>query len=275
MTRIRIALGLLCLLGLAWLPVQAENHDVRVVDNRFEPAELTIEAGDTVTWTNEGSNRHNVNADDDSFRCSEGCESEGGNGDPSRASWTVELTFDEPGEIPYHCDLHGSEGGVGMAGTITVKQSEDEGMPINFGHTGSWYKRAQDGQGFSLEVVPVEDGNDLLVAYWFTFAPAETAPRLSKQGVEDQRWYVAQGPIDGSTAALEVTRTTGGVFDDPTGVSQETIGTATFEFASCTEATISYSLDLDGDDMEETSGEINLTRLTPDVQCEEMTSTGG
>lgn len=270
MTRIRLVL---CLLGLAWLPAQAEEHMVTVGDNFFDPAELTIEAGDTVIWTNEGFNAHNVNADDGSFRCAEGCDSEGGNGNPSRAGWTVEQTFDDPEEIPYHCDLHGSEGGVGMAGTITVEQTQEpEGMPINFGHTGSWFNRDQDGQGFSLEVVPAaeEDDPDQLVAYWFTFAPAETAARLSKQGVEDQRWYQAQGPIEGSEATLDVLRVTGGVFDDPETVSADTIGTITFSFAGCTEASMTYSLDLDGDGMEESTGDIQLTRLTPDVLCEEM-----
>ncbi len=149
-------------------------------------------------------------------------------------------------------------------------------MPINFGHGGSWFNPDQNGQGFSLEVVPASEESepDLLVAYWFTFAPADdaAAARLAKQGVEDQRWYQAQGPIEGSEAVLDVLRVTGGVFDDPQTVSPNTIGTATFSFASCTEAAISYSLDLDGDGSEETTGDIDLVRLTPDVLCEEMIS---
>ncbi len=165
-----------------------------------------------------------------------------------------------------------------MTGNITVKQSEPDGMPINFGHGGSWYNPDQDGQGFSLEVVPIEQEGepDLLVAYWFTFAPDDgAAARLSKQGVEDQRWFQAQGPIDGSTAELDkVQQVTGGIFDDPQNVSSIDVGTVTIEFASCTEAAISYSLDLDGDGSEETTGNIDLVRLTPDVLCEEMTSGG-
>lgn len=148
-----------------------------------------------------------------------------------------------------------------------VVVAEDEDMPINFGHTGSWFNPGLDGQGFSVEVVPIEGGDDQLVAYWFTFAPGDPG------GVNRQRWYVAQGPIDGSKAELEVTRTTGGVFDDPEDVNDpRTMGSATFEVASCTEATMSYSLDFNGNGVEGSTGEIALTRLTPNVVCEEMVS---
>ncbi len=268
MIRIGIAAGLLV---LAWLPAQAAEHDVTVRDNSFDPAQLTIEAGDTVTWTNQGSLPHNVNADDNSFRCAQGCDGDGGNGTPSSANWSVTLTFDDPGEIPYHCDQHGDTGGIGMAGVITVEQKDDpppEAMDLNFGHTGSWFKPEQSGQGFSVEIVPAtqEGEPDQLVAYWFTYA------RGSAGGVNKQRWFVGQGPIDGPDAELSVVQVTGGIFDDPKDVTSIEIGSATFHATSCTEATLTYSLDLNGDGVEETTGEIALTRLTPDVVCEEMIS---
>lgn len=118
----------LALPALVLLPasLMAADHQV-VVDNfSFTPANLTIQVGDTVTWTNEGGT-HNVSADDGSFRCADGCDSTGGNGDPAPAGWSFTLTFDEPAElIGYHCEPHGAPGGVGMAGSITVEGVEDE-----------------------------------------------------------------------------------------------------------------------------------------------------
>src|ERR671939_272496 len=40
---------------------------VSIKDFEFQPRELTVKAGATVTWTNDGSNRHTVTADDGSF----------------------------------------------------------------------------------------------------------------------------------------------------------------------------------------------------------------
>jgi|GEM_PF-2266231 len=103
---------------------EAANFDVRVINNSFVPRDITIQEGDTVTWTNEGV-LHNVRADDNSFRCANGCDSQGGNGAPASNSWTVTLTFDQAGDVPYHCEFHGFSGGIGMAGTVTV-----EGAPV-------------------------------------------------------------------------------------------------------------------------------------------------
>jgi plastocyanin len=109
-------------------PLLAANHQVTVGSNFFNPAQLTIEAGDTVTWTNTGG-MHNVRADDDSFRCAQSCDGQGPpGGDPSGVSWSVTLTFDQPGTVPYYCEAHGAPGGLGMAGSVTV-----QGAPSNPG----------------------------------------------------------------------------------------------------------------------------------------------
>ncbi len=106
---------------LATVPMMAQtNHTVRVGNNFFSPAELTIQAGDSVTWMNEGTN-HNVQADDGSFRCANGCDSTGGDGAPASNAWSVTLTFDNPGTVPYFCVTHGSAGGLGMTGVVTVE----------------------------------------------------------------------------------------------------------------------------------------------------------
>ena len=76
---------------------------VDVVDNAFEPSNLQVDAGDTVTWVWSGSNDHNVVGDEFAS-------------DIQQAG-TFEYTFHEPGEFDYVCALH-----PGMEGTITVVQ---------------------------------------------------------------------------------------------------------------------------------------------------------
>ncbi len=82
---------------------------VALRDIAFEPAELSVAAGTTVTFTNEDTVRHTVTAgspDDvgDAFD-----EELGGEGD------TTTITFDEPGTIDYFCRVHPS-----MTATVTV-----------------------------------------------------------------------------------------------------------------------------------------------------------
>jgi plastocyanin len=72
----------------------------------FKPAEITIKAGDTVTWTNEDSVGHDVTGDD--FKSGDA----GGlaQGD------TFEHTFDKAGTFDYVCTVH-----PGMEGTVKVE----------------------------------------------------------------------------------------------------------------------------------------------------------
>ena len=98
--------------------VNATTHNVSVSSNIFTPNSLTIEAGDTVRWSNTGGG-HNVRASDGSFRCAEGCDdrNDGGNGNPSGALWSFEITFHTIGTVSYFCEPHIN---FGMQGSITV-----------------------------------------------------------------------------------------------------------------------------------------------------------
>lgn len=114
------------------VPVHAEDHVVTAFAGpfRFEPAELTIAPGDTVTFVN-GGGFHNVVSDPGaivSFRCADGCDGDGGNGDPSSADWSATVAFPEVGSAPYYCEIHGAPGNVGMAGLITV--AEETPTPV-------------------------------------------------------------------------------------------------------------------------------------------------
>ena len=111
-------------LGLLFpLAASAANHVVDALPNlTFSPSNLTITAGDTVTFRNSGG-FHNVVSDPGavtSFRCANGCDGAGGNGNLSNAAWTATVTFPVAGTAGYYCEAHGDPGGVGMAGKITV-----------------------------------------------------------------------------------------------------------------------------------------------------------
>jgi plastocyanin len=72
----------------------------------FEPADVTVAVGDTVTWTNNDSVPHDVTAD--SFSSGEPGGMSGGD--------TFEHTFDEAGTFDYVCTVH-----PGMEGSVVVE----------------------------------------------------------------------------------------------------------------------------------------------------------
>lgn len=93
----------------------------------FDPATLTINVNDTVTFKNDVADLgfHNVKSDNGvspAFRCAAGCDGDGagGNGAASSAAWSATVTFATAGTVGYFCEIHGSSGGGGMAGVITI-----------------------------------------------------------------------------------------------------------------------------------------------------------
>ena len=86
-------------------------------NDTFSPSTVTIVAGGTVTFTNLGG-LHNVAANDGSFRCANGCDGSGGNGNAASNAWSVTITFPNAESIPYFCEIHV---GVGMTGTVIVQ----------------------------------------------------------------------------------------------------------------------------------------------------------
>jgi plastocyanin len=114
-------LGLIAGLALigATLPAITAAQDDQPAVNIIEPsptdvmswgydnANLTIAAGQTVSWTNTGAQQHTVSADDTSF--------DSGLIDPGN---TFSFEFDNPGIYTYHCTPH-----PWMQATITVTGS--------------------------------------------------------------------------------------------------------------------------------------------------------
>lgn len=96
-------------------PASAETYTIKMgADNgmlAFQPANLTVKVGDTVTWVNNKLPPHNVMFEGsgakyahDQLMFSPG------------ESYSV--TFDEAGDFSYYCAPHR---GAGMAGKITVE----------------------------------------------------------------------------------------------------------------------------------------------------------
>jgi plastocyanin len=101
-----IALGGALALGVAGLALAAEES-VTIEGFAFDPAGLTIDVGDTVTWTNGDQVAHTATANGGAFDTG---TIAGGAADS--------VTFDTAGTFAYHCTIHAT-----MTGTITVRAS--------------------------------------------------------------------------------------------------------------------------------------------------------
>jgi plastocyanin len=106
-------IGLLAVLLIPAGPAPAANQPVAALSDVFVPTDVTVQQGDTVTWSNHGG-VHNVRFDDGSFEMP---------ADPASTAWSVSRSFDTVGVFRYHCEQHG---GAGMSGAVNVQAA---GMP--------------------------------------------------------------------------------------------------------------------------------------------------
>ena len=227
----------------------AEIHVVTVQDNFFSPNDLTIQAGDTVRWTNAaGGAIHDATADDFSWAS------------VTASSFTFERVFDSAGEVLYHCTVHSSPGrdrNTNMNGRITV-QAAAPVFPINAGLNDSWFNPATGGQGFFITVFP---NLKMMFLAWFTYDTERPAPEVGAiLGEPGHRWLTAFGPYSGDTATLEVELTQGGVFDtgEPA-VVQSADGTIEVIFSDCNAGTVNYNITSAG-----VSGQVPIERIALD-----------
>jgi plastocyanin len=243
----------IAILALAAVRAEAADHRVSVggASVRFDPPDITINVGDTVTWVSQSPQSHNVHANDDSFRCAAGCDGQGGSGGPRPGPWTATVAFTRTGVYGYRCDPHAD---YGMRGVVRVVEGGGGGgdgdtthVPITSGFTGAWYDPEQSGHGILIEVLP---GNQLL-AWWFTFNPEGT----------QQAWFGNVGSIDDDTATVPALQTEGGRWIpnfDPANVTQPAWGTLTFQFTDCNHGEVTFDSAMPGYG----SGHMNLVRLT-------------
>jgi len=72
-----------------------DDMTVSIRDFSFDPGQITVAPGTTVTWTNEGPSPHTTTADDGSWDSGELQQGE-----------DFSFTFDKPGTYTYHCSIH-------------------------------------------------------------------------------------------------------------------------------------------------------------------------
>jgi plastocyanin len=82
----------------------ATTEVAMVKSYRFDPKAIEVEAGDTVTWTNNDNFTHTVQVEGEEDHKVERGES-------------VQIAFDTPGTYQYVCTLHSKD----MDGTVIVK----------------------------------------------------------------------------------------------------------------------------------------------------------
>lgn len=141
---------------------------------------------------------------------------------------------------------------LNLVSVASIASAEGPPMLVNYGVNGGWFEPASSGQGLVFELTP---SSNQLAAYWFTY-PVEAAAR---------EWYLAVGDISGDSAELTVYQTENGIFDQPSLVETNAVGSAQVNFSSCTQASWDYQIDTLG-----ISGEIPLQRVAPDGLCEQL-----
>lgn len=102
-----------------------EGAQVTMQNTSFQPQELNVQPGATVTWTNEDNFAHTVTAgtrDNPSGLFDSGNVAAGG---------TFNFTFEEPGTYEYFCSIHD-----GMRGVIVVGEGEGGGSQSGSNSSG-------------------------------------------------------------------------------------------------------------------------------------------
>lgn len=135
---------------------QADNQTVGLTAaHTFSPSRVAVKQGESVTWTNaDDHDAHNVRFEDGSFT------------QPSPPTITfatpVKRTFATPGVYAYYCEIHGSPGGVGMAGIVYVNASGELPPVARFTASPS---TSVVGQTVTFDASPSTASNSTIATY--------------------------------------------------------------------------------------------------------------
>lgn len=139
MSPVRRLAPLVAVLGLVALPLVARaatTHQVAVGDEFYNPAQLQIEAGDTVRWTNRGLKTHSVTFS--------GEKREDTTLLPGQPRTTE---FDTPGTYRYRCEFHPEV----MQGSLVVRTASSSSTSTTRATTTS---TTQDARGSAITAPP-------------------------------------------------------------------------------------------------------------------------
>lgn len=237
--RVFLAMSALLLSGLTW----AANVTITTGATSFIPANVTINSGDTVTFTNTSGGFHNAVSNDSGATFNSGAA--------SSSNWTY-TTPPLTASIGFKCTIHAS---MGMTGTITVNTTTPT-IKLGGYLSGNWFIPSQGGgQGFQVEMTDSVDtatGKPIMLAIWFVYTPAGSTANDGN----GQNWIYAQGDYDPatSTATLPAILLAGARFppnfvasDVHRVPSDSTLwGSITFAFTDCNNGTVSWHSDLAG-----------------------------
>ncbi len=108
------------LLIFGFMPVMsfAATTVVTVTSNQYTPANITINLGDTVFFQWVNGNHPTVSDDNTTIP----------NFPMNSGNQTKIVVLSATGVVPYYCTAHGSAGGIGMAGVITVNPAPVSGL---------------------------------------------------------------------------------------------------------------------------------------------------
>lgn len=225
------------------------THVVEVLDDFFQPAEITIEAGDTVRWENApGGASHDVVSEDGLWT-------------PPQVSpeWTFEYTFENEGVFDYYCTPHRL---IGMVGTVTVEAAAGPPpVPFNAGHNGNWWKGLdRSGEGAQVEVADAGGGELVVVVTVYSYGPNG-----------GQIFLIAVGNPVENTVDVDVFITDGGMWGDdfnPADIDETQWGTGVFTSNGCDSITMTLTPNAEFMAMGYTVLSYDLIRLTtPEIPC--------
>ena len=132
-------------------------------------------------------------------------------------------------------NANGTEVDTGGADSTISFEMTNEVLPPPFllepGITSAWFDPTHEGEGFLLEML----ANNGAVVYWFTY---------DENGEQD--WYVAFGEVRGNRIVFpELLRVSGGEFGpgfDPSKITEEAVGSASFTWTGCDQGDMSYQI---------------------------------
>ncbi len=120
-----------------------------------------------------------------------------------------------------------------------------DGLPpkpfqINVGLNDAWYNPLTSGQGFFITVFP---DLGLVSLSWFTYDTELPPPGASSHlGDAGHRWLNALGAIDGNQSLMEISISSGGLFDTPTDTQEVIRGNIILTFDDCDSGTVAYDM---------------------------------
>jgi plastocyanin/uncharacterized membrane protein len=149
----------LMLLLLPFAPVRAATAKTVVIKQmQFQPSQLSVEPGDTITWKNEDIFTHTVTSDDGSF--------DSGPIEPGK-SWTTTIT--KAGTLGYHCRPHPNMKAAVVVGGDDDHEHEASGHHAEHGSGSLAFKPPTGPQelhpilvNFTAALVPMALLSDLL-----------------------------------------------------------------------------------------------------------------